>query len=1147
MKNKIIQQKTITLKISLVFTLLFFFFQVNAQLECFTPDNPPSNMVSQPPSCTNYVNYEPDPTNNYQNTPVITFKINFHFFRKTSGWGIIQPSPAWTSQMQAFVATMSSMYQNIGPPTLPVAPPAQNINDSRIRFELKGIYFHDNDNYYYGTEWCGSSYYNAWGINKCNEINVFWYYTGGGHGGCGPYGYVNFRMDSLSNPANTFTWAWAQVLAHELGHSAGGLSHTYGGCNQFGCCTAFPACVPCGDDQFTDTYAPDCNLAWTGCSTNFIGSNNCAGCTYQVSNNIMGYNICRNYLSPMQMGYFHMNANTANPSYNTTRFLTYCDYDPANSITVNSSQTWTTSKAVGGDITITSGNTLTIQCSVFMPAGGKIYVQPNAHLIVDGGKISNACCSMWDGIVVYGPNGSLLTQNGAIIENAVLATSTPNGGIIQIDVNTHYTENATHVDIEGVTSSAYSGYIRGSLFDCPSAIQNPNYGSTTGSAIMVKNNTGNVTIGDDANIAFKNTIKDFTLAGVRIQDSKTTVINNFINSNNISTASRGIYATGVNGNAYELNIGTKMGYSSTLYSANQFVNLWMGIYIYKNFSPRIADNDFQSIRIRGIFIRDCLRNIDLLSLQSPSGNYIHNSPNIHEGIFILYNPRATQIRVLQNKLDLHNNAVAIRDLEYSCTDIHRLFIRGNEVNDTKYAIWVQNEGFPTIDNNRITFFTNPSNNQVGYGVYTLNSCFPDITNNIVVSLSNPKPVYGICAEMCNSPYICGNYVNALERGILCRGKMIGAKVKLNIMDGNYYGFYLENGGDIGEQGNSLLGDVSDNQWTNNLYFDTYAAGFSNINGATFFDVQSPGPPYSIITHANDGTTLFDVVSNILNPFNPADCNDHKGWRVIEDTEAGITDTIHDSLLTDEERWIKQRQMYNVASSANIITAPTSVIQDFIQDAQGHPVADFKDIDKYISKAFLDTIINDPDTIQIDSAKTRNLAVTDTKLIEFYSKIINDIYLSTVARGNYDFTQDQLDWIYSIAALCPFEAGPAVYRARLLASLVDDQQWFYDDICDPNSYLRKANQHPETSVQSQYFNLYPNPANSQLYLDYFLPENKSATISITDISGKELTKSNLKQYYNHLILPCDKFNAGIYFYKISVNDSVTKSGKVSIIH
>ena len=37
----------------------------------------------------------------------------------------------------------------------------------------------------------------------------------------------------------------------------------------------------------------------------------------------------------------------------------------------------------------------------------------------------------------------------------------------------------------------------------------------------------------------------------------------------------------------------------------------------------------------------------------------------------------------------------------------------------------------------------------------------------------------------------------------------------------------------------------------------------------------------------------------------------------------------------------------------------------------------------------------------------------------------------LARGNYDFTQDQLDWIYSIAALCPFEAGPAVYRAKVI--------------------------------------------------------------------------------------------------------------------
>src|SRR5690606_8709960 len=333
-------------------------------------------------------------------------------------------------------------------------------------------------------------------------------------------------------------------------------------------------------------------------------------------------------------------------------------------------------------------------------------------------------------------------------------------------------------------------------------------------------------------------------------------------------------------------------------------------------------------------------------------------------------------------------------------------------------------------------------------------------------------------------------------GILTRGIMIGTKIKLNSMHDNYFGFYMENGSDIGEQGNQLVGDVSDNQWINNSQFDTYAAGFSDINGTTFFNVQSSNPPYVIATHDNDGSTLFDIISNTLSPFTPADCNDPKGWRVIDDAENAISDTIPDTLLTEEERWIKERQMYNVASSTNIIASPTPTIQEFIQDAQGHPIADFQEIDRYISKAFLDTVAVGPDTIHVDSARTRNLAVADFKLIEFYSKIINDIYLSTAARGNYDFTQDQISWIYAIAALCPFEAGPSVYRARLLLSLIDDQAWFYDYDCDPNAHLRKANQQ-QSSVHSQYFNLYPNPANNNLYLDYFLPENITVSFAITD--------------------------------------------------
>src|SRR5690606_19523296 len=140
---------------------------------------------------------------------------------------------------------------------------------------------------------------------------------------------------------------------------------------------------------------------------------------------------------------------------------------------------------------------------------------------------------------------------------------------------------------------------------------------------------------------------------------------------------------------------------------------------------------------------------------------------------------------------------------------------------------------------------------------------------------------------------------------------------------------------------------------------------------------------------------------------PADCNDHKGWRVIDDAENAISDTIPDTLLTEEERWIKERQMYNVASSTNIIASPTPTIQEVIQDAQGQPIADLREIDRDIAKAFLDTLAVGPGTVHVARARTRNVAVADFRLIEVYSKVINEMHLSPAARGKYDFTQDQI--------------------------------------------------------------------------------------------------------------------------------------------
>jgi hypothetical protein len=133
-------------------------------------------------------------------------------------------------------------------------------------------------------------------------------------------------------------------------------------------------------------------------------------------------------------------------------------------------------------------------------------------------------------------------------------------------------------------------------------------------------------------------------------------------------------------------------------------------------------------------------------------------------------------------------------------------------------------------------------------------------------------------------------------------------------------------------------------------------------------------------------------------------------------------------------------------------------------------------------------------------------------------------------------------------MCPFEAGPAVYRARVLVAIFDDETLFFDYDCDPNAHLRKAQQDAQQfSLQQQFFNLYPNPANSQLYLDYFIPDNTDGKFCLTDVSGKEIFASNLKKYNNHLLISCEKITSGIYFFKVITNGSVSKTGKISIIH
>lgn len=134
-------------------------------------------------------------------------------------------------------------------------------------------------------------------------------------------------------------------------------------------------------------------------------------------------------------------------------------------LTITEDETWDFAIKMYQDIVVETGNTLTINCEVLMPVDGRIIVKPGAKLIVDGGKISSAHSSPWQGIEVWGnssvaqlpnangyyPQGYLELKNQALIENAILAVALwrpwyfdQTGGIIQANDAT-FSNNAQSI------------------------------------------------------------------------------------------------------------------------------------------------------------------------------------------------------------------------------------------------------------------------------------------------------------------------------------------------------------------------------------------------------------------------------------------------------------------------------------------------------------------------------------------------------------------------------------------------------------------------------------------------------------------------------------------------------------------------------
>ena len=156
-------------------------------------------------------------------------------------------------------------------------------------------------------------------------------------------------------------YATAQLIAHELGHCIG-LRHT-------------------NTPQFKDLPKRD-KFGWIKCNNS------------SISNNIMGYNTCRNYLSPLQIAHIHYRYSNINSLAKTIKTTSNQKQD----VYINKPTSWQKSIVSSGNIIVKKNQTLTINKKIIIPENGYILLEKKARLIVDGGQILTLH-KKWEGII----------------------------------------------------------------------------------------------------------------------------------------------------------------------------------------------------------------------------------------------------------------------------------------------------------------------------------------------------------------------------------------------------------------------------------------------------------------------------------------------------------------------------------------------------------------------------------------------------------------------------------------------------------------------------------------------------------------------------------------------------------------------------
>ncbi len=183
-----------------------------------------------------------------------------------------------------------------------------------------------------------------------------------------------------------------------------------------------------------------------------------------------------------------------------------------------------------------------------------------------------------------------------------------------------------------------------------------------------------------------------------------------------------------------------------------------------------------------------------------------------------------------------------------------------------------------------------------------------------------------------------------------------------------------------------------------------------------------------------------------------------------------------------------------------------------------------------------------------NAQSMNNAISPSNIIERNWQSVDNALLKL---QNDTLIQSDISVLQTIAQQCPLSGGSIVYKARAILNVYYNAIFTYPNDCPVNnggsntsSRIQNTSGITADVAPIQTVNLYPNPNNGTMMLDYSI--NDDARLEITDITGNLVGTYNLPATGTTMKVQSNNLQNGMYLYRVISNNVVIKLGKIVVM-